>query len=153
MRTNPIPAFAARDFGWRLVKIRIFKWSTAASVAAAFKKFSVHMDDISRARLLVKVVHVLGTDEKAILQRVFKFGESEVCWIWFGCRSNAPTHGIELPYQPGIAVPRYGRSDLLDPIIPPQSTRAPECWNAAFRAHACPGKYEDAFSGGNSEHL
>jgi hypothetical protein len=67
MRTNPTAAFAPRDLGWRFVKTRIFKWSTAASVAAALEKLSVHVDDISRTRLLVKAVHVLSADEETFL--------------------------------------------------------------------------------------
>ena len=34
----------------------------------------------------------------------------------------------------------------------PESTHATESWNAAFRAHSCSGKNEDAVSGGNGEH-
>jgi hypothetical protein len=47
------------------------------------------------------------------LQRVFKVREGEVGRIRLGCRSNPPPHGIELPHQPGIAVPSCGRSGLL----------------------------------------
>jgi hypothetical protein len=110
------------------------------------------MDDVSRTRLLVKVVHILGADEKAILQGVFKFCEGEVGWIWFGCRSNPSPHGIELPHEPGIAVPSFRRGDLLDPVTSPQATHTTESWNAAFRAQSCSGEDEDAVSGGNCEH-
>jgi hypothetical protein len=85
VRANPTAAFAPRNFGWRLVEIRVVKWSAAACVAAALEKLSMHVDNVSRPRLLVKVVHVLGTDEKEVLQRVFKFSESEVRRIRFGC--------------------------------------------------------------------
>jgi hypothetical protein len=54
---------------------------------------------------LEPAVHVLGADEQAILQGIFKFGESEVRRIRLGWRSYAPTHGIELPHQSRIAVP------------------------------------------------
>jgi hypothetical protein len=101
---------------------------------------------------LVKAVHVLGADEKTVLQRVFKFRKGEVSWIRFGRRSHTSTHGIELPDQPGIAVPSFGRSDLLDPVIPPEAAQTTESWNAAFSTHSCSGKNEDAVSGGNCEH-
>jgi hypothetical protein len=101
---------------------------------------------------LVKAVHVLGADEKALLQVVFKLRKGEVGGIRFGCRSHAPTHGIELPHQSGIAVPSFGRSDLLDPVISPETTHATEGWNTAFRAHSCPGKSEDSVSEGDCEH-
>jgi len=150
--TNPTAASAPGDFGRRRVEIRVVKCRAAASIATALEKLSVHVNDVFRTRLLVKSVHVLGADEKAILQRVFKFGESEVRRIRFGCRSNPPTHGIKLPHQPGIAVPSFGRSDFLDPVVPPESTHATEGWNAALRAHSCPSKNEDSVSGENGEH-
>jgi hypothetical protein len=102
--------------------------------------------------LLVKAVNVLGADEKAVLQSVLKFGEGKVRRIRFGCPSNPPPNGIELPHQPGIAAPSFRQSDLLDPVVPPESTHATESWNAAFRAHSCPGENEDSVSGGNWEH-
>jgi hypothetical protein len=152
VRANLTAAFAPGNLGWRLVETRVVKRRAAASVATALEKLSVHVGDISRTCLLVKVVHVLGADEKAILQRVFKFGESEVRRIRFGCRSHTPTHGIELPHQPGIAVPSLRRGDLLDPVVPPKSTYATESWDAAFRAYSCSGENEDSISGGNCEH-
>jgi len=99
--------------GGRLVEIRVVKRSAAASVATALEKLSVRVDDVPRTRLLVEAVHILRADEKALLQRVFKVREGEVGRIRLGCRSNPPPHGIELPHQPGIAVPSCGRSGLL----------------------------------------
>jgi hypothetical protein len=43
----------------------------------ALEKFSVHVNDSPRTRLLVKVVHVLCADNEAILQAVFQFREGE----------------------------------------------------------------------------
>ena len=109
----------------------------------------MHVDDALRSCLLVKVVHILGAEEQAVFQRVFKFREREVRRVGFGCRSNPPTHGIELPHQPGITMPRMRRGDLLDPVVPPEPTHATERRNPAFGAYACPGKNEDSISGGN----
>jgi hypothetical protein len=90
----PTAAFAPGQFGWQIVAILAVKWRAGNFLGT---------------RLLVKVVHVLGTTEEAILEAVFKFGEGEVSRIRFGRRSHAPTHGIELPHQPGIAMPSLGR--------------------------------------------
>ena len=57
--------------GWRLVEIRVVKWRAVASLATTLEKLTVHVNDLSRTRLLVKAVHVLGADEQAVLQRVF----------------------------------------------------------------------------------
>jgi hypothetical protein len=72
--------------------------------------------------------------------------------IRLGCRSHPPSHGVELPHQQGIAVPSFGRGDLLDPVVPPESTHATESWDAAFRAHSCSRENEHSISGGNCEH-
>jgi len=108
VRANPTAALASRNLGWRLPEIRVVKRRAAASVTTTLEKLSVHVEYGSRPRPLVKVVHVLGAAEKAVLQYAFEFGEGKVRRIWFGCRSNPPTHGIELPHQLGIAVPSKG---------------------------------------------
>ena len=72
--------------------------------------------------------------------------------IGLGCRRNPPSHEIELPHQPGIALPSLGRCDLPDSVVPPKSTHATESWDAAFRAYACSGENEDAVGGANREH-
>jgi hypothetical protein len=108
VRTNPTAAFTSGNFDWRLTEIRVVKGRAAASVATALEKLSVHVDDVSRTCLLVQGVHVLDANEKAILERVFKFGEGEVRRIRLGCQSNLPAQGIELPHQAGIAVPSLG---------------------------------------------
>jgi hypothetical protein len=119
---NLTTTFASWYLRWRLPEIRVVKWRAAARVATTLEKLSVHVGDVSRTSLLVKAIYVLGADEKAFLQHVFKSGEGEVCGVRFGCRSDSPTHGVELPDQPGIAVPSKGRSDLLDPVTSPEST-------------------------------
>jgi hypothetical protein len=143
VRANPTAAFAPGDFGWRIVEICVVKWRAVATVATALEKLTVHVDNFPRTRLLVKAVYVLGADKEAILQGVFKFREREVGGIRLSRRRHTPTHGVELPHQPGIAVPSYGRSDLLDSVVLPETTYATESWDAAFRAYSRPGKNED----------
>jgi hypothetical protein len=75
-----------------------------------------------------------------------------VCRIRFGCRSNPPTHGIELPHQPGIATPRIRRGYLLDPVVPPETLDATERRYPALGAYTCPGEDEDFIRGRNGEH-
>jgi hypothetical protein len=74
VRANSTAAFTPGSLGWRFVEIYVVKRRAAASLAAALEKLSVHVDNISCSGLLVKVVHVLGAYEEAILQGVFKFG-------------------------------------------------------------------------------
>jgi hypothetical protein len=152
VRANPTAAFAPRNCGWRLIEIGVVKRTAAARVTPALEKLSVHMDNVPRTRLLVKVVHVLGADEETVLESVFQSGESEVCGIRFGCRSNPPPHGIEFPHQPGIAVPSFRRGHFVDPEVAPETTHATKSWNAAFCTHSCPGKNEDTVSRGKREH-
>jgi hypothetical protein len=112
----------------------------------------VHVDDAHRPRLLVKVVHVLGADKEAILRVFSSFRKGEVSRIPLGGRRNPPPHGIEFPHQPGIAVPILGRSNLLDPIVPPEAIHPTETWDAALHAHSCSSKDEEAVGGENGEH-
>jgi hypothetical protein len=152
VRANPTAAFAPRNLRWRLAEVRVVKGRAAATVAAAFEEFSVHVDNSPRTRLLVKGVYVLSTNEKPILQQVFKLGEGEVRTVRFGRRSHTPPHRVELPHQPGIAMPSLGRGDLLDPMATPEALHTPESWDAAFRAYPRPGQNEDVVSGSYGEH-
>ena len=112
----------------------------------------MHVDAALRPCLLVKVVHVLRAEEQAVTQGAFELREREVCRIRFGCRSNPPTHGIELPHQPGIATPRIRRGYLFDPVVPPQTIDATEGRYPALGAYACPGEDEESIGGRNGEH-
>jgi hypothetical protein len=57
-----------------------------------------------------------------------------------------------LPHQPGIAMPNFRRSNLLDSIVPPKPTHATESWDAAFRAHSCSSENKDRVGRGNGQH-
>jgi len=96
-------AFAVGEFGGWLVTISVVKGGAGTRVAAALEKLTVHVHNFLCPSLLVKVVHVLRTDEETILRGVFKFRKGEVRRVRFGSRSDTPTHGIELPHQPGSA--------------------------------------------------
>jgi hypothetical protein len=145
---DPTAAFAPGYLGWRLVEIRVVKRRAAESITTALEEFSVHVDDVSRPRLLVKAVHVLRADEKTVLQRVLKFGDGKVCWVRLGRRSYSPPHGIELPHHPRIAVPSFGRCDLFESVTSPKTTHTTKSRNAAFGAHSGSSENEDAVSGG-----
>jgi len=64
-------------------------------------------------------------------------------------RRDTPTHRVELPDQPGIALPSYGRSDLLDPVVAPQPADATERRYPALGANPRSGKNEEAVGGEN----
>jgi len=83
VRTNQTAAFTAGNFGWRFVDVRVVKWRAAASVAAALEKLSVHVDDVLRTGLLVKVVDVLRADEKTVLQRFSSFVRAKCAGFQF----------------------------------------------------------------------
>ena len=128
------------------------KWRSAAPVAAAFEQFAVHVDDAHRPCLLVKIVHILGAEEKTIFQLLFELRQREVRWIRLRFRSNPPPHGVELPYQPGITSPSMGRGDLFNPVVAPKTAHATECWNAALGTHSCSREDEHAVKGRNGGH-
>jgi hypothetical protein len=146
MRANPAAAFAPGNFSGRIVEVPVGERLAAASVAATFEEFSVHVDNVFCSCLLVQVVHVLSADKQTLLQSLLKSCNGEVGWIRLSCGSNTPTHGVEFPHEPGIAVPSLGRSDFLDSVIPPQTAHATEGWHAAFRAHSRSRENEDTVS-------
>jgi hypothetical protein len=78
MRSNPAAAVAARKLGWRIIGVCVVKGRSAAPLAAAPEEFPVHVDNALRSRLLVKVVHVLGAEEQALLQLLFELSQREV---------------------------------------------------------------------------
>jgi len=100
----------------------------------------------------VKVVHVLRAEEQAVFQPPLQFRQREMSRIRLGCRRNPPTHGIELPHQPGIATPSIRRGYLFDPVVPPQTIDVTERRYPALGAYACPGEDKEAIMGRNGEH-
>jgi hypothetical protein len=112
----------------------------------------VHVDDALRPGLLVEIVHILCTEEQAISQSLLKTGERDVRRVGFRRRRDAASHGVELPDQPGIAMPRMRRSNLFDSVVAPQSADASEGRYPALGAYACPGEDEDPIRGRDGEH-
>jgi hypothetical protein len=74
VRANPASTLAPGKFGWRFVGVSVAERWSAASVTAALEEFAVHVDDALRPCLLVKVVHVLGTEKEAISQALLQLG-------------------------------------------------------------------------------
>ena len=112
----------------------------------------MHVDNALRSSPPVKVVHVLRAKEEAFAQLVFELSQCEVRRVGLRSRSYSPTHGVELPDQPGVAAPRIGRGDLLDPVVPPETVDTPECRYPALGAYARPCQDEKAIMWRNGEH-
>ena len=132
VRANPPAASAPGNFGWRLVNVRVVKRRAVASVATAHEKLSVHVDDLSRTGLLVKVVHVLIADKKALLQGVFKFREGEVGRISVWLRKQPADAWSRTPTPTG------------DRAAKPRAKRPPRSGNSA-RNRSRRGKLECRF--------
>ncbi len=152
VRANPAAAFAAWNFGGRVVGAGVVKGRQAAGIATALEQLAVHVDDAGRAAPLVEIIDVLRAEKQAVLQIGFELGERAMAGIRFGGRSGAAAHGVELPHQSRVAAKGFGRPDFLDAVGPPQAARATERRNAAFGADARAGEDEDAVAGGNPEH-
>jgi hypothetical protein len=150
--TNPAAALALGKLCRGIVGVCVAERQSAARVAAALEKLAVHVDDALRACLLVQIVYILGAEEEAISQTLLQLREREMRRVGLRSRSYSPTHGIELPDQPGVAVPRMGRSDLLDPVVPPETIDATERGYPALGAYACPCEDEEAIMWRHGEH-
>jgi len=147
VRTNPAAACAPGNLRRRFISVGVIEGRAPASVAAAFEKFAVHVDNAARSGLLVEVVHVLRAEKKPLSQCTFELGERDMTGIGFGVRSDTASHGVELPDEPRIAVPGVRRRDLFKAIIPPQAARAAKRGNAAFGADSRTGENEHAIFG------
>ncbi len=144
---NAAAASAARESRGRFVEIGVVKWRFVARIAAAFEEFAMHMKNALGARLLVKIVDILGAEEEAIVKFAFKCSEREVARIRFGGGGDAATHGIEIPDKMGIATPSIWRCDFLNAVFSPQATGIAKCGDATFSADAGAGENEKAVGG------
>ena len=136
-------AVAAGNFGRRLIRARVLKRPTAAGIAAAFEKLSVHVDYFSGTCTFVQVIDILSAYEQTITKSLFEFGEGHVRGIRLGCCGHSSAHGIELPHELRIALPGVRRSYFLDTVVPPQTINSAESGNAAFGADAGAGQNEE----------
>jgi len=150
---NPSAAAAPWKFGWRIVGIRVMKQRSVASITAALEKLAVHVDGALRPCLLMQVINVLRAEKHVFLQLLFELCKCGVRRVRL-CRSRDTTaHGIELPYERGIATPRVGRGDFFDPVVPPETIDATERRYPALGAYACPCEDEEAIMGRNGKHV
>ena len=94
--------------------------------------------------MLVQIVNVLRAQEKAIGESPFELGQSKMSRVWFGFGSNTTAHRVELPYEPGIAMPRLRRSNFFYAVISPEPVASTESRNSALRADSRAGQNENA---------
>ena len=66
-------------------------------------------------------------------------GQSEVGGIWFCSCGSFAAHGIKMPDEMRVAMPSFGRGDVLDAVVVPKAARIAESGEAAFGADACAG--------------
>ena len=121
VRPKPGTASASTYLIEAAVHCAIFNRRPAALIfAARFGQFSVHVDQALRARPLVQVVDILGTEEEAVPQLGFQPCKSEMRWIRLSSLSSYPPCRVELPYQRWIALPCLRSAHVLDTMACPQ---------------------------------
>ena len=91
------------------------------------------------AGLFVEVVDILRAKEETIGEGAFESGQSEVGGIWFCSCGSFAAHGIKMPDEMRVAMPSFGRGDVLDAVVVPKAARIAESGEAAFGADACAG--------------
>ena len=78
MWANPTAAFAPGNFHGRIVGARVVKWRSGASIAAAFEKLAVHVNQLSGAGMLVQAIHILRAKKQPVPEVFLKARQREV---------------------------------------------------------------------------
>lgn len=138
--SNFSTAVAARDSSGRFVKLCIGKWWPLTTIAPAFEKLAMHMDDVPGTRILVQPIYILGAKKEPVAKRFFKVRQSKVPGIRAGACRGATAHGVILPDELRVATPSLRRRNLLETIFPPQSPGIPVCGDTALGADASSGE-------------
>lgn len=80
----------------------------------------------------MKVIDVLGHDEKVAIMRGFQFGQSEVCGIGLCIPAVRPPQIVELVDETRITRKSLGRCHFLKIVLRPKPALVPECSETAF---------------------
>lgn len=117
VRPNVATAVTARQVA--VVGVSIDEGRTGAAVAPGLEQLTVHMNQASRAGLLVKIIDVLSAEKEAVAELTLDLRERQMRGIRLTRQGSRTTHGIELPDQLRIAGPGLGRRYLLEsPAFP-----------------------------------
>lgn len=101
----------------------------------------MHVVDTMRTCALVKVIDVLGTEIKPVAELLFDLRERNVGSIRLRSKSIATAHGVEVPDECRIGVPRFRRRDFIDAIAVPKTSRSTESSKSTLGRD--PGASED----------
>lgn len=82
----------------------------------------------------------------------FQFRQREMTRIRLRFAGNPAAHGVELPYEARISLPRERRGDFFHAIITPQAASPAEGGDPALCADSRPRKDENVVSRSDSEH-
>ncbi len=124
VRAQTAAAGAAGDFIEIRINGMVFDGRTAAlAIAAGFREFAVHVDQIFAAGALVQVVDILRAEKEAApftrFELGFEFGEGDVRGIGRGLCAIGAALGVKLPNQCRIAAQSLGRANLFDVVSGP----------------------------------
>ena len=155
VRAQPAAAHAAAHLAQRAIDCMILNRRVAAvPLAMRLAQFAVHVEQPPRAGPLVQIVHILCAEKEARAELCLQLGERNVRGIRLGKSARRAPLRVELPDAPGIALPGFGRADILDAIAGPKAVGGAKGRQAALRADARAGEDEDLVVGfdGNLVH-
>ena len=102
-----------------------------ADLATQASEFPMHVQHVVASTTFVKIIHVLGDEEKGIYA-LLKLGEGLVCGIRFDFVELASPALIEPPDQRRVCGPPLGRCNVFDVEILPQTVVVPKGTDARF---------------------
>src|SRR5574337_770480 len=92
VRPDASAAGAARDLA--LVSLPVVEGRTVAGVAAALEQLAMHVRDALRARLFVKIVHILGAEEQPLTDFPLQPRQRAMARVGLLVGRRTPPHGI-----------------------------------------------------------
>ena len=109
--------------------------------AAEFHQVAVHVQNALAARTFVKVVYVLGHQQKTVAQALFEFGEGNVCGVRLVFGESLAQEVVEVHDALRVTTQSAWRADVLDVFVFPHPVVSAEGAESGFCANSCARQY------------
>ncbi len=104
---------------------------------------AVHVQHAVRPGAFVQIVDILRDDQQLAAPFAVQLGQRLVRGVRLLRLDRFAAHVVEAQHKLRIAFERFGRGDILDPVLLPQPAFRAKGVDAAFRAHASAGENDD----------
>ncbi len=103
----------------------------------------VHMEQTPRPCPFMQIIHILRDDQQITAPIGIKRSQRPVGSIGLGPLNRFTPHVVESQHQFRIAVKGFGRRNILNPVLFPQTIFGAKCVDPAFGAYPRAGEDHD----------